>query len=104
MGLRSTWNGRSRGGCSRYWNGCPGVEPTSTDLKSCCSRLSGRSVQGTDVSDRGDARESTAARSPRISRGPLYPIDDCGHFLIGERPDAFVEALETALASGETGV
>ncbi len=27
---------------------------------------------------------------------PLYPIDDCGHFLIGERPDAFVDALQTA--------
>lgn len=27
---------------------------------------------------------------------PLYPIDDCGHFLIGERPDAFLEALRVA--------
>jgi pimeloyl-ACP methyl ester carboxylesterase len=27
---------------------------------------------------------------------PLYPIDDSGHFLIGERPDAFLEALRAA--------
>jgi pimeloyl-ACP methyl ester carboxylesterase len=27
---------------------------------------------------------------------PLYPIDGCGHFLIGERPDAFVDALRAA--------
>jgi pimeloyl-ACP methyl ester carboxylesterase len=27
---------------------------------------------------------------------PLYPIDDCGHFLIGDRPDAFVDALRAA--------
>ena len=25
---------------------------------------------------------------------PLYPIHNCGHFAIGERPDAFVEALD----------
>jgi pimeloyl-ACP methyl ester carboxylesterase len=30
---------------------------------------------------------------------PLYPIDDCGHFAIGERPDAFVEALRTAMGT-----
>jgi pimeloyl-ACP methyl ester carboxylesterase len=30
---------------------------------------------------------------------PLYPIDDCGHFLIGERPDAFLEALEAAMGA-----
>jgi pimeloyl-ACP methyl ester carboxylesterase len=28
---------------------------------------------------------------------PLYPIDDCGHFAIGERPDAFVDALRAAM-------
>jgi pimeloyl-ACP methyl ester carboxylesterase len=27
---------------------------------------------------------------------PLYPIDDCGHFAIGERPDAFLQALGAA--------
>jgi pimeloyl-ACP methyl ester carboxylesterase len=27
---------------------------------------------------------------------PLYPIDDCGHFAIGERPDAFIDALQAA--------
>ena len=27
---------------------------------------------------------------------PLYPIDDCGHFAIGERPDAFIDALRAA--------
>jgi pimeloyl-ACP methyl ester carboxylesterase len=26
----------------------------------------------------------------------FYPIDDCGHFLIGGRPDAFVDALRAA--------
>jgi pimeloyl-ACP methyl ester carboxylesterase len=30
---------------------------------------------------------------------PLYPIDDCGHFLIGERPDAFLEALRAAMGA-----
>jgi pimeloyl-ACP methyl ester carboxylesterase len=30
---------------------------------------------------------------------PLYPIDDSGHFLIGERPDAFVEALRAAMGA-----
>lgn len=30
---------------------------------------------------------------------PLYPIDDCGHFLIGERPDAFLEALQAAMGA-----
>ena len=30
---------------------------------------------------------------------PLYPIDDCGHFLIGERPDAFLEALRAAMGT-----
>ena len=28
---------------------------------------------------------------------PLYPIDDCGHFAIGERPGTFVETLRTAM-------
>jgi pimeloyl-ACP methyl ester carboxylesterase len=28
---------------------------------------------------------------------PLYPIDDCGHFAIGERPGAFVDALRAAM-------
>jgi pimeloyl-ACP methyl ester carboxylesterase len=28
---------------------------------------------------------------------PLYPIDDCGHFAIGERPAAFVDALRAAM-------
>lgn len=32
---------------------------------------------------------------------PLYPIDDSGHFLIGERPDAFVEALRAALSASQ---
>jgi pimeloyl-ACP methyl ester carboxylesterase len=27
---------------------------------------------------------------------PLYPIEDCGHFAIGERPDAFLDALRAA--------
>lgn len=31
---------------------------------------------------------------------PLYPIDDCGHFSIGERPDAFLEALRAATGAG----
>jgi pimeloyl-ACP methyl ester carboxylesterase len=30
---------------------------------------------------------------------PLYPIDDSGHFLIGERPDAFLEALRAAMGA-----
>jgi pimeloyl-ACP methyl ester carboxylesterase len=30
---------------------------------------------------------------------PLYPIDDCGHFAIGERPDTFVETLRTAMGA-----
>jgi pimeloyl-ACP methyl ester carboxylesterase len=30
---------------------------------------------------------------------PLYPIDDCGHFSIGERPDAFLEALRAAIGA-----
>jgi pimeloyl-ACP methyl ester carboxylesterase len=30
---------------------------------------------------------------------PLYPVDDCGHFAIVERPDAFVEALRTAMGT-----
>jgi pimeloyl-ACP methyl ester carboxylesterase len=30
---------------------------------------------------------------------PLYPIDDCGHFLIGERPDAFLETLGAAMGA-----
>ena len=29
----------------------------------------------------------------------LYPIDDCGHFSIGERPDAFLEALRAAMGA-----
>jgi pimeloyl-ACP methyl ester carboxylesterase len=28
---------------------------------------------------------------------PLYPIDQCGHFAIGERPGAFLEALRVAM-------
>jgi pimeloyl-ACP methyl ester carboxylesterase len=28
---------------------------------------------------------------------PLYPIDDCGHFAIGERPAAFADALRAAM-------
>jgi pimeloyl-ACP methyl ester carboxylesterase len=31
---------------------------------------------------------------------PLYPLDDCGHFAIGERPDTFVETLRTAMGAG----
>jgi pimeloyl-ACP methyl ester carboxylesterase len=30
-------------------------------------------------------------------RWPLYPIDDCGHFSIGERPHALLEALRAAI-------
>ena len=30
---------------------------------------------------------------------PLYPIEDCGHFAIGERPDTFVETLRTAMGA-----
>jgi pimeloyl-ACP methyl ester carboxylesterase len=30
---------------------------------------------------------------------PLYPIDDCGHFVIGERPGAFLQALQAAMAA-----
>ncbi len=30
---------------------------------------------------------------------PLYPIDDSGHFLIGERPDAFLDALRAAMGA-----
>ena len=29
---------------------------------------------------------------------PLYPIDDCGHVPIAERPDAFLKALNAAIA------
>lgn len=29
---------------------------------------------------------------------PLYPIDDCGHVPIAERPDAFLDALHVAIA------
>jgi len=29
---------------------------------------------------------------------PLYPIDDCGHVSSVERPDAFLEALQAAIA------
>lgn len=28
---------------------------------------------------------------------PPYPIDDCGHFAIGEGPGAFVDALRAAM-------
>jgi pimeloyl-ACP methyl ester carboxylesterase len=31
---------------------------------------------------------------------PLYPIEDCGHFAIGERPDAFLDALHAAIGEG----
>jgi pimeloyl-ACP methyl ester carboxylesterase len=34
------------------------------------------------------------ARNDRI-------INDCGHFLIGERPDAFLEALRAAMGTPE---
>jgi pimeloyl-ACP methyl ester carboxylesterase len=30
---------------------------------------------------------------------PLYPIDDCGHFSIADRPEAFLEALRAAMAA-----
>lgn len=30
----------------------------------------------------------------------LYPIDDCGHFALIDRPDAFLEALRAAMADG----
>ena len=28
---------------------------------------------------------------------PVYPIGDCGHFAVGERPGAFVDALRAAM-------
>jgi pimeloyl-ACP methyl ester carboxylesterase len=30
---------------------------------------------------------------------PLYPINDSGHFLIGERPDTFLETLRAAMGA-----
>ena len=30
---------------------------------------------------------------------PLYPIDDCGHASVMERPDAVLEALRAAIAA-----
>jgi pimeloyl-ACP methyl ester carboxylesterase len=31
---------------------------------------------------------------------PLYPIEDCGHFVFADRPQAFLTALLAALESG----
>lgn len=36
----------------------------------------------------------------RRLRAPLRTIPDCGHLLIGERPDACLDAIETFLAGG----
>jgi pimeloyl-ACP methyl ester carboxylesterase len=49
-------------------------------------------------------RFGIAERVARAFDWPLYPIEECGHGPHIERPGAFIEALEAAIAPRETGV